>query len=70
MSAVWSNLLLLTVVLVVHLAGILAGLTLGTLAVDVVGALGLAELVDLTTGDAREHLLGELVVDGLACIDE
>jgi hypothetical protein len=42
-------------------------MTLGLLTVDVVGTLGLGELVDLTTDDAGEELLGELVVDGLAC---
>lgn len=59
-------LVLATVVLVVHLLGVAAGIALGTLAVNVVGALGLAELVDLRTREAGQELLGELVGDGLA----
>jgi len=56
-----------TVVLVVHLLSLFTGLALGTLAVDVVGTLGLAELVDLAAGKSGYDLLGELVVDLLAC---
>lgn len=59
-------LIVLAVVLIVHLLGVLRGLALGTLAVDVVGALGLAELVDLTASEAGDELLGELVGDWLA----
>ena len=60
-------LVVLAVVLVVHRLGTVLGLTLGLLAVDVVGALGLAELVNLTTGETGDQLLGELVVNCLAC---
>ena len=55
-----------TVVLIVELLGVLPGLTLGLLTVDVVGALGLGETVDFTASEAGEELLGELVGDGLA----
>ena len=47
-----------TVVLVVQLLSTLAGLTLSTLAVDVVGTLGLGEPVNFTASDAGEELLG------------
>ena len=55
------------VVLVVELLGILAGLALGLLAVDVVGTLGLGKTVDLTASETGEELLCEAVRDGLAC---
>lgn len=42
----------LTVVVVVHALGVLLGLVLGLLAVDKVHALGLGELVNLSTGNA------------------
>lgn len=61
-------LVVLTVVVVVHALSILLGLVLGLLAVGEVHALGFGELVDLSTGDASEKLLGELVRDGLAWI--
>lgn len=48
--------------------GVLTSLMLGPLAVNVVKPLGLAELVDLSTGKASEEFLGELVADGLACV--
>lgn len=60
-------LILAAVVLVVQLLAAVPGLALGALAVDVVGALGLGELVDLSTGETGEELLGELVGDWLAC---
>lgn len=60
-------LVVLAVVLVVQVLGLLASLALSPLAVDVVGALGLGETVDLAAGEASEELLGELVVDRLAC---
>jgi hypothetical protein len=61
-------LVLAAVVVIVELLSTLLGLVLGALAVDVVGALGLGELVNLATGDAGQELLGEGVVDGLACM--
>ena len=63
-------LVVLAVVLVVHRLGTVLGLTLGLLAVDVVGALGLAELVDLAASETGDELLGELVVNGLAYEEE
>lgn len=59
-------LFLVTVVLVVEVAAAAFGLTLSLLAVDVVGALGLGEPVDLSTSEASEELFGELVGDWLA----
>lgn len=55
--------------LVVHVLGVLLGLVLGLLAVDVVHALGLSELVNFSAGKSSEKLLGELVRDRLACFD-
>lgn len=55
------------VVLVVELLSVLPSLTLGLLAVDEVGALGLGKAVDLTASEAGEELLCESVGDGLAC---
>lgn len=43
-------------------------MVLGLLFVDIVKALGLDELVDLSTGEGSNELLGELVVDGLALL--
>jgi len=62
------DLLVLAVMLVVQLLSPLLGLVLGTLTVDVVGALRLGELVDLTASNAGKELLGERMVDGLACM--
>jgi hypothetical protein len=59
------RLLLVGVVLVV--LAVLLGVTLGLLAVDEVGALGLGKTVDLTTSEAGEELLGEAVRYRLAC---
>lgn len=60
-------LVLAAVVLVVHVLGVLLRLVLGLLAVEVVLALGLGELVNLGGSEARKELLGEGVVDLLAC---
>ena len=54
--------------LVVETLGVLLGLVLGLLFVDIVKALGLDELVDLSTGEGSNELLGELVVDRLALL--
>lgn len=61
-------LVLATVVRVVELLRLLLRLVLGSLAVKEVLALGLGELVDLSTGEARNELLGELVRDWLSCV--
>lgn len=67
----WLNsrvvLIHVAVLLLVQVLGLLLGVPLSLLAVEVVKALGLKELVDLSAGDAGEHFLGELVLDGLAC---
>jgi hypothetical protein len=55
------------VTLLVHVMGVLLGVALGLLAVHPVHTLGLGELVDLTADEADEELLGESVVDFLAC---
>lgn len=55
-----------TVVLVVELLGVLPSLTLGLLAVDEVGALGLGKAVDLAASETGEELLCESVGNGLA----
>jgi hypothetical protein len=57
----------LDVVLVVHVLNVLPGVVLGLLTVDKVHSLGLGELVNLSTGEADEELLGELVGDWLSC---
>jgi hypothetical protein len=59
-------LVVLAVVLVVELLGVLAGLALSLLAVNVVGTLGLGKTVDLAASEAGEELLCEAVRDGLA----
>lgn len=56
-----------TVMLLVHPLSVLLRIVLGTLAVDEVLALRLGELVDLGSGETSEELLGEGVLDGLAC---
>lgn len=53
--------------LVVHILNALLGVVLGLLTVDEVHALGLGQLVNLSTGKTNEHLLGELMGDWLAC---
>lgn len=60
-------LVIVAILLVVKLLGVLPGLAFGLLAVDVVGTFGLSELVDLTTGETGNELLGEGVGDWLAC---
>jgi hypothetical protein len=57
---------IIDVVVVVQLLGVLSGLTLDTLPIIIILALGLDELVDLGTGEACNKLLGELMGDGLA----
>ncbi len=57
---------LATIVLVVHVLDLLLGVVLGLLTVDPVHALGLSQLVNLSTGKTDEHLLGELVGNRLA----
>lgn len=52
--------------LVVHGLSIALGVALGLLTVDEVHSLGLSELVDFSTGDTDEELLGELVGNWLA----
>jgi hypothetical protein len=47
---------------------ILPRMVLRLLLVNVIQALGLEELVDLSAGDADEEFLGELVGNGLACL--
>lgn len=59
-------LVLAAVVLVVHALDLLLGVVLGLLTVDEVHALGLSQLVNLSTGKTDEHLLGELMGDRLA----
>jgi hypothetical protein len=59
-------LVLLAIVLVVHVLNVLLGVVLGLLPVDEIHALGLGQLVNLSTGETDEHLLGELMGDGLA----
>jgi len=58
-------LVLAAVVLVVELLGIAPGVTLGLLAVNVVGALRLSKTVDLTASEAGKQLLCETVGDSL-----
>jgi hypothetical protein len=54
-------------VAVVHALDLLLGMVLGLLAVDEVHALGLGQLVDLSTSETDKELLGELMGDGLSC---
>lgn len=71
MVLVWAGMRWITdnaYLLVVETLSVLLGLVLGLLFVDVVKALGLDELVDLSTGKRSNKLLGELVVDGLALL--
>lgn len=62
-------LVLVAILLVVQLLGALLGLVLGLLAVDRVETLCLEQLVDLGTRKTCEHLLGEAVAYGLACVE-
>lgn len=52
---------------VVHLLDVLLGLVLSSLLLVEVHALGLGQTVNLSTYEADEGLLGELVRDWLAC---
>lgn len=63
----WVVLVFTSVVGVVQLLCVLLGGVLGLLLVDEVHTLGLGELVNLTTGNTGEELLGESVGDWLAC---
>jgi hypothetical protein len=58
---------LTAVLLVIHILNVLLGVVLGLLTVDEVHALGLGQLINLSTGKTNEHLLGELMGDWLAC---
>lgn len=60
-------LIVTAVVLVVEVLSPLLGLVLRPLAVDVVGALGLGETVDLGASETGQQLLGKAVGDSLAC---
>lgn len=62
--------LVLDVVLIIHILDILLGVVLGFLAINEVHSLRLGELVDLSTCETDEELLGELVGNGLACGSE
>lgn len=55
------------VVLVVKLLRIVLGLLVSTDFVVLVHAVGLSQLVNLSTDEPSEELLGELVVNNLAC---
>jgi hypothetical protein len=68
LSNLRSVLVVLGVLLVVKVLGLLLGMALRLLAVDVVEALGLNQLVDLGAGEPGDDLLGKAVLDGLAWI--
>ena len=53
--------------MIIHVLNVLLGVVLGLLAVDEVHALGLGQLVNLSTGNTDKELLGELMGDRLAC---
>lgn len=57
---------MLAIVLVIHVLNVLLGVVLGLLPVDEIHALGLGQLVNLSTGETDKHLLGKLMGDGLA----
>ena len=54
------------VLLIIHVLNVVTCLALGLFTVDPVGTLGLGELIDLSTCETDEELLGELVGNGLA----
>ncbi len=56
------------IVLVIHMFDILPRMMLCLLLVNVIQALGLEELVDLSASEADEEFLGELVGNGLSCL--
>ena len=55
------------IVVVIQALDLLLGMVLGLLTVDEVQALGLSQLVNLSTGETDEQLLGELMGDRLSC---
>lgn len=57
---------LVGILLIIHVHNIILGMALGLLSVNPIHALGLSELVDLSTGETDEEFFGELVGDGLA----
>lgn len=61
-------LVLAAVLGLVQVLSLLLGVVLGLLTVYEVEALGLEELVDLSSGNTGEDLLSEGVVYGLACV--
>jgi hypothetical protein len=61
-------LIVVAIVAVVHALDLLLSVVLGLLAVDEVHALGLGQLVDLSTSETDKELLGELMGDGLSCL--
>jgi len=46
---------------------ILSGVALGLLPINIIQPLGFYELVDLSTGNPKEELFGELVRDWFSC---
>jgi hypothetical protein len=54
------------IMLIIHMLGILLRMALRLLAINVIQALGLDELVDFGTSNANEEFFGELVGDCLA----
>jgi hypothetical protein len=54
------------IMLIIHMLGILLRMALCLLAINVIQALGLDELVDFGTSNANEEFFGELVGDCLA----
>jgi len=57
---------LVAVVLIIHVHSVLLSLALSLLPVKPVLTLGLRELIDLSSSEASEEFLGELVRNGLA----
>lgn len=57
----------LDVVVVIHGLGVLLGVVMGLDLVGLVQALGLGELVNLSTDETGDRLLRECVLDRLAC---
>jgi hypothetical protein len=55
------------IVLIIHVFDILPRMVLRFLLVNVIQALALEELVDLSARDADEEFLGKLVGNGLSC---
>jgi hypothetical protein len=61
-------LILASIVLVVHVLGVLLRGMFSTLAVDEVLALGLGKLIGFGSSKTGQHLFGKLVLDYLACV--